>query len=761
MANSVLLKKSSVAAKIPLTTDLSYGELALNYVDGKLFYKTAGNIIDAFPSNTATATLTNKTLTSPTIASGVLTGTLTAGGGVGVNGQVLQSTATGVQWASIAGTGTVTSVSVVTANGVSGTVANSTSTPALTLTLGAITPTSVVATGSVTGSNLSGTNTGDQTNISGNAATATTLQAARTINGTSFNGSADISPTEWYHSNRDFTNGTLITTSINYAVTYGDPFVLQIEGNSYSTGMPFDIKLQGYIYADTIINISGSTVGQSFPIIAMNVGGFLCFWFARQGYWQGFNVHAYTAYGPRATNRVTGITDVANPNGAKQVTYTPTQILRSDNFSSYALPLSGGTLTGVTSYTGDNYSQYGPNSSWGAYLRVGGNGRTSGTVATVATTNGNLHLDSVSGSNLYLNYYAGGTVYGPGGVFMLSSGNYNSYSPTLTGGNASGTWGINVTGNAATATALQTARTIAGVSFNGSANISLALATGFTDVQITTPTNNQLLVYNSTLSKFVNTSGITGPTGPTGPTGATGAASTVAGPTGPTGATGATGPTGTSGATIDNTDRTLSVLRFTGVGGDSGVPTQGYAIYQQGGAWSHPYPDLAIGYHTGIKLGAYSGYNGIRFYNNHDFTTQTFSVNDGDNNTRAYYGIIANASDERLKENIVKIPNALNKLLSIDGVTFDWNAEKTQKCGFSPSDKHEVGVLAQQIQKVLPEAVAPAPFDYDYVDGKKISKSGENYLTVKYEKIVPLLIEAIKDQQAQIEELKRIMNVNV
>lgn len=61
------------------------------------------------------------------------------------------------------GSGTVTSVSVTTANGVSGTVANATTTPAITLTLGAITPTSVAATGNVTGSNLSGTNTGDQT----------------------------------------------------------------------------------------------------------------------------------------------------------------------------------------------------------------------------------------------------------------------------------------------------------------------------------------------------------------------------------------------------------------------------------------------------------------------------------------------------------------------------------------------------------------------------------------------------------------------
>ena len=61
------------------------------------------------------------------------------------------------------GLGTVTTVSVVSANGVSGTVANPSTTPSITLSLGDITPTSVTATGSITGSNISGTNTGDQT----------------------------------------------------------------------------------------------------------------------------------------------------------------------------------------------------------------------------------------------------------------------------------------------------------------------------------------------------------------------------------------------------------------------------------------------------------------------------------------------------------------------------------------------------------------------------------------------------------------------
>jgi len=71
MSNKVLLKKSSVLGKAPETSDLDYGELALNYADGLLYFKNASNTIQSFSAGgvtlTATQTLTNKTLTSPTI----------------------------------------------------------------------------------------------------------------------------------------------------------------------------------------------------------------------------------------------------------------------------------------------------------------------------------------------------------------------------------------------------------------------------------------------------------------------------------------------------------------------------------------------------------------------------------------------------------------------------------------------------------------------------------------------------------------------
>jgi|Laugresbdmm110sn_1035088.scaffolds.fasta_scaffold49742_2 hypothetical protein len=106
MSNQIILKKSSVGARVPVAGDLTYGELALNYADGKLYFKNSSNTIQSFTNDSTTVTLTGtQTLTNKTLSSGVLTGTLTAGGGTGTNGQVLQSTGTGVQWATTAASG--------------------------------------------------------------------------------------------------------------------------------------------------------------------------------------------------------------------------------------------------------------------------------------------------------------------------------------------------------------------------------------------------------------------------------------------------------------------------------------------------------------------------------------------------------------------------------------------------------------------------------------------------------------------------------
>jgi len=95
MANTVVLKRSAVEGKTPTTSDIALGELALNTYDGNLFFKKDSGTasIVSVATLTGTQTLTNKTLDAAT-----LTGTLTAGSGVGSNGNVLTSTGTGVQW---------------------------------------------------------------------------------------------------------------------------------------------------------------------------------------------------------------------------------------------------------------------------------------------------------------------------------------------------------------------------------------------------------------------------------------------------------------------------------------------------------------------------------------------------------------------------------------------------------------------------------------------------------------------------------------
>jgi hypothetical protein len=103
MSNSIILKKSSVAAKVPLVGDLNYGELALNYADGKLYFKDSSNAINFLGSSSATETLTNKTLTSPSLTGTVsLTSTtlLSINGSTGSSGQYLARGPTGMTWTS-------------------------------------------------------------------------------------------------------------------------------------------------------------------------------------------------------------------------------------------------------------------------------------------------------------------------------------------------------------------------------------------------------------------------------------------------------------------------------------------------------------------------------------------------------------------------------------------------------------------------------------------------------------------------------------
>jgi hypothetical protein len=110
------------------------------------------------------------------------------------------------------------------------------------------------------------------------------------------------------------------------------------------------------------------------------------------------------------------------------------------------------------------------------------------------------------------------------------------------------------------------------------------------------------------------------------------------------------------------------------------------------------------------------------------------------NEITAYY-----SSDRRLKENIKLITDPITIVNQIRGVRFDWTDEHIKARGGEDGyfvRKHDIGVIAQEVEAVLPEIVATRD------DGTKV---------VKYEKLVALLIEAVKEQQKQINQISQAL----
>ena len=117
----------------------------------------------------------------------------------------------------------------------------------------------------------------------------------------------------------------------------------------------------------------------------------------------------------------------------------------------------------------------------------------------------------------------------------------------------------------------------------------------------------------------------------------------------------------------------------------------------------------------------------------------------GTNNTdgliRAQNDVIAFAtSDRRLKTNILPIPNALDKVIMMNGVEFDWlefEANKTQ--AIHANKGHDVGVIAQEIEAIFPELV---------------DTRANGYKAVRYDRLVAVLIEAVKELNIKIKNLE-------
>ena len=142
---------------------------------------------------------------------------------------------------------------------------------------------------------------------------------------------------------------------------------------------------------------------------------------------------------------------------------------------------------------------------------------------------------------------------------------------------------------------------------------------------------------------------------------------------------------------------------------------------------------------SGTTFNVNGSFGAVNIQTTGNINGSTVSGNNGEFNVvRSSGDVIAYySSDERLKDNVKPIENALEKLQKIRGVEFDWNDKQDVYEG------HDTGVIAQEVQKVLPEVV---------------TEREDGYLAVKYEKMIGLLVESIKDLKAEVDELKKQLN---
>ncbi len=255
--------------------------------------------------------------------------------------------------------------------------------------------------------------------------------------------------------------------------------------------------------------------------------------------------------------------------------------------------------------------------------------------------------------------------------------------------------------------------------------------------------------------------GVTGPTGingtpgTAGPTGAAGATG-IAGPTGNNGVPGITGATGLSGT---------GTAGATGVTGPSGIDGAAGATGLTGPSGADGAPGLtgATGVlNNGTAVGNTTYWDGTQWVVNSGFLYNNGNaVGIGGVPTSTYtlqvFGRLKTngfneTSDRRLKKNINTLNSALATVLQLRGVSYNWKTQaeldKEQmhtKSALDPNnpDKPEIGLIAQEVEKVLPGVVIT-------------DKDG--FKSVEYSKLVAVLVEALKEQQATIDQLKAANN---
>ena len=343
-------------------------------------------------------------------------------------------------------------------------------------------------------------------------------------------------------------------------------------------------------------------------------------------------------------------------------------VLPVDNGGTGQSTASGAINALVPSQTGNS----------GEYLTT--NGAVVSWAAVPSPNNGALTM-AVSGTGLSGSASFTADQAGASSFTVTSNATNANTGSTIVARDASGNFSAGtvtaaLSGNASTATALQTARTIGGVSFDGSANINLPGVNAAGNQN--TSGSSASCTGNAATATNVAYSGLTGVV--------------------------PTWNQNTTGSSASCTGNAATATTAAGLTGNPNITT-----------------GTILGGNTQISsLGVNTAASG------------TAGEIRATNNITAYY------SDDRLKTKLGDINNALDKIDTLAGFYYEAN-QTAQDLGYDVI--REVGVSAQSVQAVMPEVVAPAPID-------------DKYLTVRYERLVPLLIQGIKELRAEVKALK-------
>ena len=479
---------------------------------------------------------------------------------------------------------------------------------------------------------------------------------------------------------------------------------------------------------------------------------------------------------------------------------------------------------------------FGPNPTWGAYLRVGSNGNTDFSHASVVATNGNLHMDPASSCHMYLNYYVNGYIYLNGSSYYIST-NGSYYNGTAAAANSvawtnvssrptalsqfsndSGfiTSGSNISGYASYLPTLYAGgqQTNPQVYFNNGIGLRVAMtgawsvwsdtiwvngysggdvpwtvamhflrnseprmalsaqtqgSTGYgsyyevyTDYNVGSKRTNALKLWaTSHPSDYYIVNNWTGTywqLTSNHPSGVQVAYADSAGNSGALGGYGGSNWPGKNGNSYYQVDTWLQLNGYHGLYAPSWNSAHWYpnsassyttwAIAGSRGSYGGIYDGYSavhgIMYDSGGNGGVYREANG-RWYWYYHLGNACMGI--GSSTTSSSYVVYASGaiyatgnicaySDVRKKENIETIDNALDKVNKMRGVYYNRTDDETKK--------KQTGVIAQEMEQVLPEVVNYAADVDEY--------------SVAYGNIVGVLIEAIKEQQLQIDELKALLN---